>query len=151
MAEKNFSGRARTLAVLLAAGLAGCAALDEMSVAQAQRLDEGEFYAYLGDGVGQQVDPVLLVPVALDPELTTSLGYGARAGKFAPIVAAMDEALRGMTCCRYVAAPALPAGAPWVYVGSAVGEFAPAEAQEQVFAHDQFPPMVMHVRKPSAA
>ena len=56
-----------------------------------------------------------------------------------------------MACCRYVAAPALPAGAPWVYVGSAAGEFAPAEADEQVLPHDQFPPMVLHVRKPSAA
>jgi hypothetical protein len=89
--------------------------------------------------------------VALDPELATSLGYGQRAGEFGPIVSAMDQALQAMACCRYVVGAALPAGAPWVYVGSAAGELAPAESAEQIFPHDQFPPMVMHVRKPSAA
>jgi hypothetical protein len=151
MAEKKSVNGARAVVVLALATLAGCAALDEMSVAQTQRLDAGEFYADLGEGVRRPVDPALLVPVTLDPELTTSLGYGQRAAEFAPIVSALNAALQGMACCRLVAAPALPAGAPWVYVGSAAGEFAPAEAQQQVFPHDRFPPMVMHVRQPSAA
>lgn len=151
MAAVKIAGCGRASMVVFAAWLAGCATLDEMSVAQTERLDEGEFYVYVGDGVRQQVDPVVLVPVSVDPELSAALGYGQRAGEFAPIVAAMDAALQGMACCRYVAAAELPAGAPWVYVGSAAGEFAPAEAQEQVFPHDQLPPMVMHVRKPSAA
>jgi len=135
--------------VLALASLSGCAALDEMSVAQTQRLDEGQFHVDLASGVRRQVDPTVIVPAALDPELATSLGYGQRAGEFRPIVSAMNQALQAMACCRYVAGPALPAGAPWVYVGSAAGEFAPAEAAEQIFPHDQFPPMVMHVRKPS--
>jgi hypothetical protein len=151
MAAEKFAGCARAAVVLALASLTGCAALDEMSVAQTQRLDEGEFYADLGGGVRQQVDPTVLVPVTLDPELATSLGYGQRAGEFGPIVAAMDQALQAMACCRYVAGTALPSGAPWAYVGSAAGEFAPAEAAEQVLPHDQFPPMVVHVRKPSAA
>jgi hypothetical protein len=151
MAARKFADGARAAAVLALASLSGCAALDEMSVAQTRRLDAGEFYVDLGDGVRRQVEPAVLVPVTLDPELAASLGYGQRAGEFGPIASAMDQALQGMTCCRYVAAPALPAGAPWVYVGSATGEFAPAEAAEQVLPHDQFPPMVMHVRKPSPA
>jgi len=151
MAVTKFAKGARAAVVLALASLSGCAALDEMSVAQTQRLDEGEFYADIASGVRQQTDRAVLVPVALDPELATSLGYGQRAGEFGPIVAAMNQSLQAMACCRYVAAAALPVGAPWVYVGSAVGEFAPAEAGEQVLPHDQFPPMVMHVRKPSAA
>jgi len=151
MAVTEFARGAWAAAVLALASLPGCAALDEMSVAQTQRLDEGEFYADLGDGQRQRVDSTVLAPVTLDPELATSLGYGQRAAEFEPIVSAMGLALQAMACCRYVASPALPSGAPWVYVGSAAGEFAPAEADEQVFPHDQFPPMVMHVRKPSAA
>ena len=151
MAAKKSANGARVAVVLVLATLAGCTALDEMSVAQTQRLEEGEFYADLGDGVRQQADSAVLVPVSLDPELAMSLGYGQRAGEFGPIASAMDQALQAMACCRYVASPALPSGAPWVYVGSAAGEFAPAEADQQVFPHDQFPPMVMHVRKPSAA
>jgi len=151
MAAGNFTSWVRALAMLVVGSLGGCAALDEMSVAQTERLGEGEFYAYVGDGVRQQVDPAVLLPVSLDPELTSSLGYGQRAGEFVPIVAAMNVALQGMKCCRYIAVPPLPAGAPWVYVGSAAGEFAPAEADAQALPHDQFPPMVLHLRKPSAA
>jgi hypothetical protein len=133
------------------AWLAGCATLDEMSVAQTQRLDEGEFYADVGGEVRLPVDPVLLLRGALDPELAGSLGYGQRAGEFAPIVTALNGALQDMGCCRYVAAPELPAGAPWVYVGSAAGDFAPAESREQLLPQDRFPPMVMHIRRPSPA
>jgi len=149
MAATRIAWRAWLPVLMATAGLAGCLALDELSVAQTQRLEEGEFYAYIGDGVRQQVDPAVLVPALLDPELTASLGYAQRAAGFAPIVAALNGALQGMNCCSYVAAPALPAGAPWVYVGSAAGEFAPFEAGEQTLPHDQLPPMVMHVRKPA--
>ena len=148
MAVTRFAVRVRAAVVALAS-LSGCAALEEMSVAQTQRLDEGQFYADLAHGVHRQVDPTVIVPLTLDPELATSLGYGQRAGEFRPIVSAMNQALQAAACCRYVAEPALPAGAPWVYVGSAAGEYAPTEADEQIFPHDQFPPMVMHVRKPS--
>jgi hypothetical protein len=151
MAATKITLLLRALAVTAAVLAAGCAALDELAVAQTQRLEEGEFYAYVGSGVRQAVDPALLLPVALDPELLQSLGYGQRAAEFAPLVAAMNETLQGMKCCRYAAAAALPAGAPWVYVGSAAGEFAPAEAQDQVLPHDRFPPMVLHLRKPSPA
>jgi hypothetical protein len=151
MGKPKIPAAARSLVLAAAVMVSGCAAVDEMAVAQTQRLEEGEFYAYVGDGVRQDVDPAVLLPVALDPELTTSLGYGQRAAEFAPLVAAMNARLQGLSCCRYVTGAALPPAAPWVYVGSADGEFAPAEAQEQVFQQDQFPPMVMHVRKPSSA
>ena len=151
MAATKITVLLRALALATAVLVTGCAALDELAVAQTQRLDEGEFYAYVGDGVRQAVDPVLLVPVSLDPELALSLGYGQRAAEFAPLVTAMNAALEGMKCCRYAATAALPPGAPWVYVGSADGEFAPAEAQDQVLPHDRFPPLVLHVRQPSAA
>lgn len=49
---------------------------------------------------------------SLDPELATSLGYGNRTAKFAPILAALDQALRNRDCCRYVGAGAPPGGAP---------------------------------------
>jgi len=131
--------------------VAGCASLDERAVAQTERLEEGEFYAKMGPGLQGPVDPVVLMPAVLDPELANSLAYGRRAGEFAPIVAALNGALDGQSCCRLLPAAALPAGAPHVYFGSADGELAPPGARDQVLPHDQFPPMVMHVRRPSAA
>lgn len=135
----------------LAMAQGGCAELDALAVAETHRLDEGEFYAYVGEGMRHAVGPTLLLPVALDPELSTSLSYGARSGEFAPIVAAMNGRLQGEPCCRYVASAALPEGAPWVYVGSADGELAPPETQAEREPHDRIAPMVMHLRKPSPA
>jgi hypothetical protein len=105
----------------------------------------------MGPGLQGPVDPVVVLPAVLDPELANSLSYGRRAGEFAPIVAALNGAIAGQSCCRLLPAAVLPAGAPHVYVGSADGELAPPEARDQVLPHDQFPPMVLHVRRPSAA
>lgn len=137
--------------VVSALAVAGCVTLDELAVAQTERLDEGEFYAEAGPGLHGPVGPVVALPVALDPELANSMSYGPRAGEFAPILAALNGALADEPCCRLLTAAELPSGAPHVYVGSAGGELAPAEAQDQVWSHDQFPPMVLHVRRPGTA
>jgi len=147
--EVFFSLRVAVVALALIA--TGCASLDELAIAQTERLEEGEFYAKMGPGLQGPVDRVVVMPAVLDPELANSLAYGRRAGEFAPIVAALNGALAEDSCCRLLTAAALPPGAPHVYVGSADGELAPPEARDQVLPHDQFPPMVMHVRRPSAA
>jgi hypothetical protein len=141
----------RMALVASALAVTGCATLDELAVAQTERLDEGEFYAAMGPGLQGPVDPVVVLPAVLDPELADSLSYGRRAGEFAPILAALNGALADASCCRLLPAAVLPSGGPHVYVGSADGGLAPPEAQDQVLSHDQFPPMVMHVRRPGAA
>ena len=151
MPESEVLSRLRVAVVALALVATGCASLDELAVAQTERLEEGEFYAKMGPGLQGPVDPVVLMPAVLDPEFAHSLAYRRRAGEFAPIVAALNGALDGQSCCRLLPAAALPAGAPHVYFGSADGELAPPEARDQVLPHDQFPPKVMHVRRPSAA
>lgn len=151
MPESEVLSSLRVAVVALALVATGCASLDELAVAQTERLEEGEFYAKMGPGLQGPVDPVVLMPAVLDPEFAHSLAYGRRAGEFAPIVAALNGALDGQSCCRLRPAAALPAGAPHVYFGSADGELAPPEVRDQVLPHDQFPPMVMHVRRPSAA
>ena len=127
----------------------GCAALDELAVAETHRLDEGEFYLDPGTSGDRVVTSAAIFPVRLDPELARSLSYGRRAGEFAPLLAAVDEALARQSCCALLPEPAPAAGAPHVYVGSADGEMAPAEAEGQVLPHDRFPPMVLHLARPT--
>jgi hypothetical protein len=147
--------RIRALAGLAALavnlGLGGCATLDAAAVAETHRLEEGEFYRDSGPGARPAVAKAVLLPAALDPELAGVLGYDRRDGEFAPLLAAVDADLAARACCRFLPGTALPAGAPHLYVGSAVGEFAPPEGEQQVVPQDQFPPMVMHLRRPSPA
>jgi hypothetical protein len=141
----------RLVTVALAACAAGCAALDEAAVAETYRLEEGQFYVDLRAAAGKAVDPVLLLPAVLDPELADTVGYGGRQGEFAPLLTALNDDLQGRKCCRYVAQPALPAGGPQLYVGSADSDLAPPEALEQALPQDRFAPMVLHLWRPSEA
>lgn len=146
------SGRwAGVAAVAASLCLGGCAALDAAAVAETHRLEEGEFYVDVGSGGRSIPDRTLLLPATLDPELVDVLGYGRREAEFAPLLAAVVSDLKERACCTFLADPALPPGAPHVYVGSAVGEFAPPEGEQQVFPHDVFPPRVLHLRRPSTA
>jgi len=151
MGEGQFGRWAGVAAVAVSLCLGGCAALDAAAVAETHRLEEGEFYVDVGSGGRSGVDRLLLLPATLDPELTGALGYARREGEFAPLLAAVNVDLEARSCCRLLPAPSLPPGAPHVYVGSAVGEFAPPEGEPQVLPHEQFAPMVLHLRRPSAA
>jgi hypothetical protein len=151
MGERPLGPWAGVVAVAASLCLAGCAALDAAAVAETHRLEEGQFYVDKGSGGRLDVDRLLLVPTALDPQLSGALGYGRREGEFAPLLAALNADLEARSCCRFLPDPSLPIGAPHVYVGSAVGEFAPPEGEQQALPHEQFPPMVLHLRRPSAA
>jgi hypothetical protein len=151
MGDRQFGLWAGVAAVAASLCLGGCAALDAAAVAETHRLEEGRFYVDVGSGGRAIAARPLLLPAVLDPELAPVLGYGRREAEFAPLLAAVDSDLRGRHCCTFVTDPALPPGAPRVYLGSAVGEFAPPEGEQQVFPQDQFPPMVLHLRRPSAA
>lgn len=147
-------GRSASCRLLLAAGLvwaAGCASLDEAAVAETHRLEEGQFYVSVRAGLGPAPEPVLVLPVALDPQLDDSLGYRGRQGEFAPLLGALNADLRSRACCRLAAHPVLPAGGPRLYVGSAGSDLAPPEAREQRLPQDRFAPMVLQLERPSAA
>jgi len=154
--ESTRAGRRNSVvagAALVAAAwaLGACATLEEMSVAQTRRLAEGEFHAAVSAEAPSSAQPVLLLPATLDPELATTLGYRGREAEFAPLLEAVNADLGTRSCCRYLAGPGLPAGAPHVYVGIATGELAPPEGREQLLPTDRSPPMILHLREPAAA
>ena len=149
MLVKQIRVLAGTAALAVNLGLGGCATLAAAAVAETHRLEEGEFYRDAAAGTRAAVATARLLPAVLDPELAGILGYGRREGEFAPLLAAVNADLSARACCRFLPGEALPAGAPHVYVGSAVGEFAPPEGEQQVFPQGPFPPMVLHLRRPS--
>ena len=119
---------------------AGCAALDEAAVARTDRLPSGSFYKRYREPAGAP-EPALLLPLRAQP--------GA-ASRLEPLRAAIDAHLRTQACCRG-ADDELPAGSPWLYVGSAEGETAPAGAEDMREAFDKYPPMVVHYARPAGA
>jgi hypothetical protein len=151
MGERQFGLWAGVVAVAASVCLGGCAALDAAAVAETHRLAEGDFYVDAASGGRAITGRTLLLPAALDPELADVLGYGRREAEFAPLLAAVDSDLQGRDCCTFLADAVLPPGAPHVYLGSAVGEFAPPEGEQQVLPQDVFPPMVLHLSRPTVA
>jgi hypothetical protein len=142
---------ARVAALAVTSCLGSCANLDAASVGETHRLAAAEFYRDTGSGEHRAMGEAVLLPAGLDHELANVLGYGRREAEFAPLLAAIDADLAARACCRFLPDPALPAGAPHLYVGSATGEFAPPEGEQQVLPQDQFPPMVLHLQRPSPA
>ena len=135
-------------AFLATSGSAG--ALDGWAVGETHRLDPGVFYRdfrKLAPAAGQAVG---VLPVALDREVTASFEYGDRTTEFEPIIHAMQDRLRAGEGLRPFVAETLPAsGAPRVYVGSAVSDFAPFDADESQSPDERFPPMILHLERPS--
>jgi len=147
----------------LAGGLAACLALgfspavsagwlDNLAVAETHRLEPGDFYHDLGDGEPVGERPTGVLPATLDRELLDSFEYGDRAAEFEPVLAVVQQRLAATPGLRPVAAGTLPSqGAPRVYVGSAIGDLAPPDAEEVASPADRFPPMVLHLERPAKA
>lgn len=154
MAPSRRSSIGWLLGIGVAAGLAGCAALDEAAVAETHRLGAAPYYVALSQPPPPPGSCALVLPAGLDPELEDTFGYAERAQEFAPIVEALNARLvaigeRG--CIRPVGAWPTAGRGPRVYVGSADSDYAPAEAAAQRLPTDRFSPMVMQVERPDAA
>ncbi len=118
---------------------AGCAALDASAVGRTDRLQEAPFYKTYRRADG---DPgvALMLPLRAEP---------AAASRLEPLRAAIDGYLQSQPCCRPTDAE-LPAGAPWLYVGSAEGENLPGEVPEMREDYEKYPPMIVYYARPKA-
>jgi hypothetical protein len=127
---------------------AGCATLDAMALGQTERLDGAPFVHRFGAYTAVE-RAVVLAPVALDRSTREAVLAPSQADAFAELVSAIDRRLAAMDRCAPSPAPLPDAGAPWVYVGSAAGETAPPEAAQYLRDWEKYPPMVLHVDRPS--
>jgi len=126
--------------------------LDGWTTGETHRLAPGVFYHQLRKAPPAAGGAVGALPVALDRELAASFEYGDRAAAFAPIEAAVQLRVAETLGLRTVIGAELPSqGAPRVYVGSAIGDLAPPSAEESASPADRFPPIVLHVERPTRA
>jgi len=144
----------RRVLMVLAATLsgAGCVALDAAAVGQTERLGDPPFVRHYAPGMATGAaagDVVILAPVALDRQTMRDVLAPSQAEAFRGLTDAMDARLEAMACCGFSPAPLSDDGAPLVYVGSAAGSTAPPEAEPFVTAHEKYPPMILHLDRPS--
>ncbi|HSM31235.1 MAG TPA: hypothetical protein VK854_11105 [Woeseiaceae bacterium] len=135
--------------VPLCLGLAACAALDEASVGRTDRLRDAAFYVSYRQPANH--GPVVVVPVALDPESGEPFNLAGRGAALQPLLGALNASLATHECCRYAASHTLPAvGGPVVYLGMLDGETAPAGTGIEREFHAEYSPMILHSIKPNA-
>ena len=148
-------GRRFAAALLLAVFAASTAAagmFEGWTVGETHHLDPGKFYQDVRKAPAAASKAVGVLPVALDREIAASFEYGDRRQEFDAVIAAMQARLVGNDRLRVADVSALPAeGTPRVYVGSAIGDFAPPDAEQMQEPDEQFPPMVLYLEKPSSA
>jgi hypothetical protein len=136
------------IAVVLAC-VAGCQPVEDLATGRTDRVDEPPFVVSYDKGADSP-EVVLLGPVMVDEATRFEILDEARAAALEPLANAMTEHLQAMQCCRLLRHGPGEAGQPYVYVGSAEGETAPAQAEELRFEWDKYPPMVVHVEHAAA-
>jgi hypothetical protein len=129
--------------------MVGCASLESFSVARSDRLDRAPFYVTYDHAV--IAGAVLVLPVTLDDTAQKEFGSGGRIEAIAPLLNAINDALKRHPCCLYGADDLLPRDAPKLYVGSLDGEHAPTGTGIEHASHEEYAPMIVHLEKPGPA
>lgn len=95
---------------------------------------------------------ILRLPVIIDPRTTTEFFYRGREAALQPLVTVMNRYLDSLAWLPagdpMLVGPSVK-GVPSLFVGSAEAETAPPSASVLRETHDKFPPMVLHLDKPS--
>ena len=131
-------------------GPAACAVLDEASVGRTDRLTDATFYVSYKQTANHE--PVVVVPVTLDPESGEPFNLAGRGAALQPLLNALNAYLAAHECCRYAASHNPPAvGAPTVYLGMLDGEMAPTGTGIEPEFQEEYSPMILHSIKPDAA
>jgi len=119
---------------------------------QTDRLKGAPFYKTYNKKAVVRQEAAGYLPVGIDQITRLEFFYAGREPALQPLVEAMNAYLDSLKWCTPLSGDSLPEkGAPYVYVGSAEGEGAPPEAAMQRNEHDKYPPMVIHILKPSGA
>jgi len=140
----------RVAAVLAATtSLLACTTLDELAVGRTDRLSQAPYYVTYR--ASAEPTGVAALPVTVDPVSSEPFNLAAREAALAPLLQAFNQALAGHACCQYVVDSGLGAGMPTLYAGSLHGENAPQGTGIEQMAHEEYPPMILHVRKPGRA
>ena len=128
-------------------GLSACATLDELAVGRTDRLNGAPFYKTYAPTTAAG-EHLAVLPVTVDAVTREEYPADGRQSLLEPVTTAFDTYVSARACRRVLEWPLAEHGGPRLYVGSAEGEAAPAEAADHVTEYEKYPPMVIHLEKP---
>ncbi|MGH7451512.1 MAG: hypothetical protein ACRENG_09225 [bacterium] len=138
--------------VLFIAIFAGWSKLNALPSGQTDRLKGAPFYKTYNKKAVVGKAATGYVAIGFDELTKSEFSYTGREKALQPLAEVMNAYLDSLGWCKRFADESLSEkGAPYAYVGSAEGEGAPPEAAMQRNEHDKYPPMIIHIRKPSKA
>ena len=130
--------------------IGGWAEVSAFSSGQTDRLKGAPFYKTYNKKAVVGNAATGYVAIGFDELTKSEFSYAGREKALQPLAEAMNAYLDSLGWSKRITGePLAEKGAPYVYVGSAEGEGAPPEGAMQRNEHDKFPPMVIHMLKPS--
>ena len=129
---------------------AGSAGLRLLAAGQTDRLKGAPFYKTYSKKIPAGQRGVLHLAVGIDEATRNEFFYAGREKALQPLMDAMNAYLDSLQwSTRADSANLRGKGAPYVYVGSSEGEIAPPGSEMMREDFDKYPPMIIHIDKPS--
>lgn len=120
------------------------------AVAQnAYELKKDDFYKTFKKTSLKSNTPVAHLPVALDKMMSEEFFYRGREAAFRPLLDRVNGYLDSLAWTNALSVELPAKGAPWLFVGSSEAETAPGSTMMMRDEDDLYPPMAMHLQKPS--
>lgn len=116
------------------------------------RLDKAPFFKSFKKDKLDEETQIAHLPVVIDKETTAEFFYQGREKILQPLIHEMNRYLDSLAWSPVIKSESISAiskGTPYLFVGSAGSEIAPPGADMLQEEYDTYPPMIMHVQKPS--
>jgi hypothetical protein len=124
--------------------------LDITLAQHAFELNKGSFY-HTFDKNARVTESSRLVhtPLMFDKEMSEEFFYQNREVILQPLIEIMNQHLDSLAWSEPMAGAVQNNGLPWLFVGSSEAETAPPATRMMRDDHDEYPPMVLYLDKPS--
>jgi hypothetical protein len=127
-----------------------CATMNKLSTAQTDRLGSSPFYkSYLKFSMSDTT-VIYHLPVDVSDRYKTDPFHKSRKNSLQPLLDAMASYIDSLQKIQKLEADQLSLpGAPRLFIGSSESFDAPSDAEMMRNENDKYPPMIIHIEKPS--
>jgi len=148
MSVKNMVMSISILTLVLLFG--SCATMNKLSTAQTDRLGSAPFYKSYLKFAMSDTSVIHHLPVDVSDRYKTDPFHKSRRSSLQPLAEAMSSYIDSLQRIQKLEADQLSLpGAPRLFIGSSESFDAPSDAEMMRNENDKYPPMIIHIEKPS--